>query len=240
MPNENNILIKENEIIEDLQRNGLKIIRSKDGFTYGTDSVLLAAFAKLRQGDKVCDLGAGNGILSFLIFARYPNLSVDALEIDLKKSEQMQRSILLNGLEDKIHVYNQDLRRIKDSFKLASYDAVICNPPYYIAGKDASKTQINADFFDVALAAKKLLRFRGKIITMCKMPRMFHLSNALQENNFAVSRVRLVKSKPNKTPYLVMMEAILGARSECRLEETLVLTDDNNQYTEELKEIYFS
>lgn len=233
-------LLKENERIEDLQRGGLKIIRSKEGFTYGTDSVLLASFAKVRKGDRVCDLGAGNGILSFLLYARYPNISkIDAAEIDEKASERMKRSVLLNGLEDKIHIYNEDLRCLSAAFEPASYDIVICNPPYYAADEDTSKTQISADFFDVAASAKKLLRFRGKIVIMCKVPRMFQLSCALQENRFAVSRIRFVKSKPDKSPYLIMMEAILGAKSECKIEKTLVLADENNKETEELKKIYW-
>lgn len=53
--------LKENERIDDLELNNLKIIQNKDWFCYGTDSVLLTDFAKeIHAGSKILDLGAGN------------------------------------------------------------------------------------------------------------------------------------------------------------------------------------
>ena len=40
------IEIKDNERIDDLQLNNLKIIQNKDGFCFGIDSVILSDFAK--------------------------------------------------------------------------------------------------------------------------------------------------------------------------------------------------
>lgn len=53
--------LKENERIDDLELDGLKIIQNKNWFCYGTDSVLLSDFAKeIHSGSKILDLGAGN------------------------------------------------------------------------------------------------------------------------------------------------------------------------------------
>ena len=52
------------KVTEDLQCNGLSIVVDKAGFTYGSDAVLLANFARPRRGDSCLDLGAGTGILS--------------------------------------------------------------------------------------------------------------------------------------------------------------------------------
>ena len=41
-----NNLIKENERIDDLQINNLKIIQNNNGFCFGIDSVLLTDFAR--------------------------------------------------------------------------------------------------------------------------------------------------------------------------------------------------
>ena len=60
----------ENETIEDLQLNGLRLIQKKDAFRFGMDTVLLADFADIRTRDTVADLGTGNGALIFLLYGR--------------------------------------------------------------------------------------------------------------------------------------------------------------------------
>lgn len=50
--------IKENERIDDLEINNLKIIQNKDGFCFGIDSVLISDFAKnIKNNSNVLDLG---------------------------------------------------------------------------------------------------------------------------------------------------------------------------------------
>ena len=43
-------------------------------FQPGTDSFLLGSFPRLRRGARVCDLGAGTGLLGLLLLAREPSL----------------------------------------------------------------------------------------------------------------------------------------------------------------------
>ena len=66
-----NIELKENERIDDLQRNGYRIIQNKDKFCFGMDAVLLSGFARVNPGDRVIDLGTGTGIIPILLEAKY-------------------------------------------------------------------------------------------------------------------------------------------------------------------------
>ena len=60
--------LKQDERIDDLEFNGLKIIQNKNGFCFGIDSVLLSDFAKnMRKNSKVIDLGTGTGIINILL-----------------------------------------------------------------------------------------------------------------------------------------------------------------------------
>ena len=63
--------LKENERIDDLEINGLKIIQNNNWFCFGIDSVLLSDFAKkIKNQAKVLDLGTGTGIISLLLCAK--------------------------------------------------------------------------------------------------------------------------------------------------------------------------
>lgn len=59
--------LKENERIDDLQLNNLKIIQNSKWFCFGIDSILLSEFARaIHKNSKILDLGTGTGILAIL------------------------------------------------------------------------------------------------------------------------------------------------------------------------------
>ena len=68
------INLKENERIDDLELNNLKIIQNSNGFCFGMDSVLLSDFAKdIKESSEIIDLGTGTGILPILLSAKTKN-----------------------------------------------------------------------------------------------------------------------------------------------------------------------
>ena len=62
-------LFFQNERVDDLQLNGMKIIQNPDMFCFGTDAVLLADYASkaIRKNSTVIDLCSGNGIIPILL-----------------------------------------------------------------------------------------------------------------------------------------------------------------------------
>ena len=64
------INLKTGERIDDLQRNGYGIIQNPERFCFGMDAVLLSSFAKAKSGERVLDLGCGNGIVPILMEAK--------------------------------------------------------------------------------------------------------------------------------------------------------------------------
>ena len=95
-------LLRENETIEDLQLNGLRLIQKKNAFRFGMDSVLLAHFADIRPDDTVADLGTGNGALIFLLSGRGKGRRYFALDIQKEAAELAARNALINQMEDMI------------------------------------------------------------------------------------------------------------------------------------------
>ena len=62
--------LREGERLDDLQRDGLKLIQNPDWFCFGMDAVLLTAFADVRDGDRCIDLCTGNGVIPILLSGR--------------------------------------------------------------------------------------------------------------------------------------------------------------------------
>lgn len=236
-----------NERIDDLQRGGLRVIQRADAFRFGTDAVLLADFAAPRRHDRVCDLGTGTGIIPLLLYARENTISADAVEIQPDMADMAARSMAMNGLNEKIRVLPGDLRSIRTLLPHAHYDLVTCNPPYGKAGgtllnPDASKRlarhEESCAIEDVACAAAWLLQNGGRLCCVFPAARMIELSDAMRKYRMAPKRIRMVHSRVEKAAHLCLMEGMLDARPGLIIEPPLVIYDENNAYTPELRRIY--
>ena len=64
------IKLKENERIDDLERNNLKIIQDPKRFCFGMDAVLLSGFVHVKKEAMVLDLCTGTGIIPILLSAK--------------------------------------------------------------------------------------------------------------------------------------------------------------------------
>ena len=91
--------LKENERIDDLEFNNLKIIQNKDGFCFGIDSVLISDYAKkdIKKNALGVDLGTGTGIISILLSAKTRLSKIIGIEVQKEVADMAQRSIELNG-----------------------------------------------------------------------------------------------------------------------------------------------
>ena len=125
------VVLKENERIDNLEINNLKIIQNVEGFCFGIDSVLLSDFAKNIKNDAlVMDLGTGTGIIPTLLCAKTKLKKVIGVEIQEEVYEMARRSIELNNLKDRFEIINEDILNLNKKYEKNSFDVVITNPPY--------------------------------------------------------------------------------------------------------------
>ena len=103
--------LKNNERLDDLQLDNLRIIQRIDGYKFSTDSVLLANFAKAKPKDICVDLCSGSGVVAILFSWKNKINKTYSVEIQEQLADMAKRSIELNGLSDKIDVINQNLKR---------------------------------------------------------------------------------------------------------------------------------
>ena len=242
------IELKENERVDDLQLNNLKIIQKKDGFCFGVDSVLLSDFAKdLPRQSTVVDLGTGTGILGILLCVKTKLSKIYGIEIQEDMCEMAERSICLNGLEDKFSIICDNVKNVVQHFAPHSVDAVISNPPY--KKKNAGLTndsqtkliarhEITASLEDFISTASQLLNSNGSLYMVHRPERLADLFCLLRQSGLEPKKLRMVQSYNDSKPKLVLVKATKNARSFLNIEEPLIIYHKDGSYTDEVLKIY--
>lgn len=243
-----NIELKENERIDDLEYNNLKIIQNKEGFCFGIDSILLSDFAKnIKRGANVLDLGTGTGIISILLCGKTNLNKIYGVEIQSDVAEMAQRSSKLNGLENKFEVINESILNLKDIFKNQTFDVIITNPPYKKKNtglinenkiKMISRHEITADLEDFIKISRDLLKDKGEFFIVHRPERMVDLLSLMRKHKIEPKVLKIVYSSKGKEPKLILIKGIKNARPFLKIEKDLCIYDEKGYYTEEILKIY--
>ena len=244
---EKSFFLKDNERVDDLQRNGYRIIQHPDKFCFGMDAVLLSGFATAKRGERVLDLCTGTGIVPILMEAKTEAAHLTGLEIQEESADMARRSVLLNGLEEKIDIVTGDVRKAGSYFSSAFFDVVTCNPPYMIgrhglANPDAPKAiarhEILCTLEDVVSQTAKLLRTGGHFYLVHRPFRLAEIMTTLVRHKLEPKRMRLVYPYVDKEPNMVLIEAVRGGKSRMTVESPLIIFSQRGVYTEEIREKY--
>ena len=241
------IKLKDNERIDDLQRNGYQIIQNRDGFCFGMDAVLLSGFANVKPGEKAVDLGTGTGIIPILLEAKYQGLHYTGLEIQEEVADMASRSVELNHLEDKISIVRGDIKEASRLFGAASFDVVTSNPPYMNDAhglknpdlpKAISRHEVLCTLQDVTREAAKLLRPGGRFYLVHRPHRLIEIITALKSVGMEPKRMKMVHPFVDKEANMVLIEAVRGGRSMIKVEAPVVVYKEPGVYTDEIYTIY--
>ena len=108
----------------------------------GTDGTLLGAWA--RGGAHILDIGTGTGLIALMMAQRFPEASVDAIDIDADACEQARQNVAASPFAARIQVHESSLQNYKlycpsEDSSLSSpltplssyYDSIVSNPPYF-------------------------------------------------------------------------------------------------------------
>ena len=237
----------ENERIDDLQRNGLKIIQKTDGFCFGMDAVLLSGFAHVKRGEKVLDMGTGTGIIPLLLSAKTQGEHFTALEIQKEIAEMAARSVAMNHLEDKIEIVNGDIKEASRIFGGASFDVVTTNPPYMNDAhglknptevKAISRHEVLCTLEDVVREGAKVLKSGGRMYMVHRPHRLIEIITAMKQYKMEPKRMCMVHPFKDKEANMVLIEAVKGGGSWLKMEAPIIVYKEPGVYTDEIYDIY--
>lgn len=245
--------LKENERIDNLQYNNLKIIQNTKGFCFGIDSILISDFAKeIRKNSIGVDLGTGTGVISILLTAKTNLYKIYGVEIQADVAEMAKRSIELNHMQNKVEIININLNEIEEGegnkkLQRESFDFIVTNPPYKKLKtgkvnkseyKYISRHELTANLEDFIRTSKYLLKDRGSLYMVHRPERLVDIITLMRKYKIEPKKIRFIHSKINKEPTLILIKGVKNANPFLKIENPLIIYNENGKYTDEIYEIY--
>ena len=239
-------LPQNDQTLDALFGGALKLYQKKRGYRFSLDSLLLGDFATIRSGNRVIDLGTGNGVMPLILAYRYPSITLTGVEIQREMADRAERNVRLNGYEDRIAIGCIDISSATGHFMPESFDSVICNPPYRAASsgrlspsweKQIARHELKANLDDFVQVAAFVLKNKGRFACIHLGDRTVDLLTAMRGAAIEPKRLRVVHPFAAAEASMILVEAVKGARSGLDVLPPLIVYNSANVYTAELNAI---
>ena len=204
----------------------------------GTDGVLLGAWAK--GGLKILDIGTGTGLIALMMAQRFPTAQIDAIEIDKGALEDARFNISQSPFNNRINITNsplQDYKPCNETQEEGIYDAIVCNPPYFINSlKNPLQQRTTARHTDslshqeLIYHSKRLLKPNGSLSIIIPSNNKDILEAEAIFNGLSILKITNIKTKSSKLAKRCLIEFGKDTTAVYKIEEQ-VLNDDNGVRT---------
>lgn len=238
-------LLKDDERLDYLLAEDLRIIQSPSVFSFSLDAVLLAKFAHvpIRSGN-IVDLCAGNGAIPLFLSAR-TKAKITAVELQERLAEMAERSIHYNKLEHQIRIINDDVNNIAEKIGYDQYELVTCNPPYFPAHEASDKNlvehiaiarhEIKLTLEQAIKSASELLKQGGKAAFVHRPGRLLDIVTLMRSYRIEPKRIQFVYPKEGKEANILLIEGTKDGKPDLKILPPLYVFDEKGEYTEEVR-----
>ncbi|WP_431028569.1 tRNA1(Val) (adenine(37)-N6)-methyltransferase [Lysinibacillus sp. LZ02] len=236
--------LKDDERLDYLLAEDLRIIQSPSVFSFSLDAVLLSRFVSVPKRGAIIDLCSGNGVIPLFLSAR-TNAKIMGVELQPRLYDMACRSIAYNKLEAQIEMKLGDVKAAPSELGIEKYDVVTCNPPYFLAHELSDKNvsehyaiarhELHLTLEEAVYSASRLLKQGGKAAFVHRPERLLDIVTAMRANRLEPKRMQFIYPKCGKEANTLLIEAIKDGKPGLKILPPLFVYKENNEYTEEIR-----
>lgn len=241
--------LKGDERLDYLLSENLRIIQSPSVFAFSLDAVLLAKFVYVPiQKGKLIDLCSGNGVIPLFLSMRTKG-DIFGVEIQERLYDMAVRSIQYNELQKRIHMIHGDIKEMPKKLGTDQFDVVTCNPPYFPTPSDKqinsnvhlaiARHEILCTLEDAVCVASQLAKQGGKVAFVHRPGRLLDIITLMRKYRIEPKKIQFVYPKREKEANTLLIEGIKDGKPDLKILPPLVVYEENDEYTKEMKEILY-
>ena len=237
------------EVLNDLVGyKDLKIYQDSDWFSFSLDSVLLPNFVTLNKNiSTIMDLCCGNAPIP-LILTTKTDAKIIGVELQKDVYDLAEKSVCINGLEDRIELLNKNIKNLKEIYNGDSIDVITCNPPYF---KYLESSNINEDIHKVIARHEKeitleeiidiahyLLKNNGILAMVHRTDRLIEIISLFEKYGLEVKKLRFVYPNDKSESNMVLIEGRKNGNTGLKLLPPLYVHNEDGSYREEVLKMF--
>lgn len=241
--------LKEDERLDYLLAENLRIIQSPSVFAFSLDAVLLARFVYVPiQKGNLLDLCSGNGVIPLFLSARTKG-QITGVEIQERLYDMAVRSIAYNGLENRLQMIHGDIKEMAKRLGYGKFDVITCNPPYFTTQEMGvinpnehlaiARHEILCTLEDAIKASSDLVRQGGKVAFVHRPGRLMDIITLMRKYRLEPKRIQLVYPKIGKEANTLLIEAIKDGSPDLKILPPIIVYNENDEYTKEIRAILY-
>lgn len=241
--------LKDDERLDYLLAEDLRIIQSPSVFSFSLDAVLLARFVQVpKNKGHIIDLCSGNGVIPLFLSAR-TKAKITGVELQPRLHDMATRSITYNNLTHQIDMQLGDVKDAPVTLGIEKYDVVTCNPPYFLAHELSEKNtsehyaiarhELYLTLDEAIEATSRLLKQGGKAAFVHRPGRLLDIVSAMRANRLEPKRIQFIYPKRGKEANTLLIEAIKDGKPDLKILPPLYVYEDNNEYTPEVRALLY-
>lgn len=229
------------------------IAQDKCAQKVGTDGVLLGAWAgkTLTSPQQVLDIGTGTGVISLMLAQRFPQATIEALEIDADAYEQATENFENNPWGDRLFCFHASFQEFYEEVD-ERYDLIVANPPFHDSNGihpheqiDNKRQQARFDdalpFEELIYGVYKLLETDGTFACIIPSDRVDKFIEITSYFQLEPVRTTLVKGTATSKVKRCLMEfrfreSVLHSNTP-HIETSLIIEKTRHVYTEDYIEL---
>jgi tRNA1(Val) A37 N6-methylase TrmN6 len=226
----------------------LKLYQNEDMFKFSIDSILLPNFVTLTtKTNKILDIGTGNAVIPIVLTTK-TNAKIDAVEIQKEVFELGLKSIKCNNLDNKINIYNMDIKDYISNLESDIYDTITCNPPFFKINetsivndsdyKTIARHEVKLNIDDLMKIARKMLKNNGNIAIVHRTERLIDIIECMRKNNIEPKKIQFVYPKKNKESNILLIEGVKNGNPGIKILDSLYIHNEDGTYTEQVMKYF--
>ena len=218
-----------------------------NGYCYNSDTHFLYNFIvenfkkyKNIKGE-LLDIGSGSGILGLLVSKEFNKLSLNQCEIQKMFQFFSQKNSETNKISSRLYEGSFESMEFDKKF-----DICISNPPFYHSDVIKSENENLKiarynDSLPLEIFIKKtasILKSEGKFFFCYDVKQINEILLLLSKYKFNLEALQFVHPKNTKDATLILIYAKRNSKSLTKILKPLIVFDENNDFTEDVKAIY--